>query len=571
MKFNNIFKGAAVIATSALMLTGCASDYLDTPHNGSVDANDITKTVDNARAATLAVCGATSLYWAGGAGGPFAQGEVGINEIVAEFPGPDCYTGYFYENSTTWAPYYNQQNGFLNTGQYNVSSYMWEYCYSLIAECNEIIAGIDGAEGDEQAREYSKGEIYTMRAHLYFRLLQSYGPRWQDSKNGEALTVPNRNSVTSPQDLAAAPMNEILDQCYNDLDIAIEAFGKAGNFDRSLTYEPDLNVCYGVYARIAALKNDWKKCREMANKARQGYRPATTNEAMSGYAAFNTNEWMWAPSFLDVDNAIYGNWCVFWACNGYGASNNRFTSRIDLGLYRQIPEEDARRDWWMTADKLDGINPAMIYNPRAVSSVNQQFNATNLVRAARTWLDEHQQQYSIAGDKAYNGTGTGEQGTAVMCDGAQVKFWCDGLTGENARCQVPLMRATEMYLYEAEACAMLGLTGDAQALLNEINKPHNPSYNCTATGQALIDEIRLYRRIELWGEGFCWYDFKRWNIPCQRSAWVANDVNSGNIPAELCALVPVENNNGWRHGIPYGERLYNMAVPDAIPGETIMM
>lgn len=94
------------------------------------------------------------------------------------------------------------------------------------------------------------------------------------------------------------------------------------------------------------------------------------------------------------------------------------------------------------------------------------------------------------------------------------------------------MRATEMYLYEAEACAELGLSGDAQALLEEINQPHNPGYTWSATGQALIDEVRLYRRVELWGEGFSWFDYKRWNIPVNRLGWEEGNVNSGNMPKE---------------------------------------
>lgn len=39
----------------------------------------------------------------------------------------------------------------------------------------------------------------------------------------------------------------------------------------------------------------------------------------------------------------------------------------------------------------------------------------------------------------------------------------------------------------------------------------------TKTGQALIDEIMIQRRIELWGEGFRWYDLKRLSLPLDRT------------------------------------------------------
>jgi hypothetical protein len=40
----------------------------------------------------------------------------------------------------------------------------------------------------------------------------------------------------------------------------------------------------------------------------------------------------------------------------------------------------------------------------------------------------------------------------------------------------------------------------------------------TNTGQALIDEILINRRVEFWGEGFRWLDLKRLNLPLDRTA-----------------------------------------------------
>ena len=39
----------------------------------------------------------------------------------------------------------------------------------------------------------------------------------------------------------------------------------------------------------------------------------------------------------------------------------------------------------------------------------------------------------------------------------------------------------------------------------------------TNTGQALKEEIYVQRRIELWGEGFRFYDLKRLNLPLDRT------------------------------------------------------
>lgn len=576
MNLKNKIKNSAILGVSALMMTGCASDYLDTPYHGVTTSSDIAKTTENARATMLTLAAGMGRYWAIdqepqlGPAQALNQGEVGMGYYFGEVPGQDCYVNFIYDVAPSWTIFYNQDPGMINSGGYVWQTPMWMYCYANIAQANELLYYIDGAEGSEEMREYTKAQTYTLRAHFYYRLLQMYGPRWEDSNNGEKLcSVVMRTTIDEPQDKAVSPMNEILDLIYSDLDNAIDCFSRGGTYDRTQTYEPDLNIAYGVYARVAALKHDWEKCREMANKARQGYRPATTAEAMSGYSSFNQHEWMWSPSFNDVDNAIYGNWSTFMCCNTYAAINDRYTNSINITLYRQIPETDARREWWLTVDKLSGVNMNMAYSSRGVNSVNQQFTAAALVRAARTWLDDHQTKYGIPGEKAYSGTGSGVDCTSVIRDGAQVKFWANGLIGSPTRANVPYMRATEMYLLEAEACAELGLTSEAQALLQEVNRPHNPEYTCTASGQALIDEVRLYRRVELWGEGFNWYDLKRWNLPLKREAWVEGDTKSGNIPEALGVEVPATRNNGWRYGIPNGERSYNMLITSSIPGEVV--
>jgi len=73
-----------------------------------------------------------------------------------------------------------------------------------------------------------------------------------------------------------------------------------------------------------------------------------------------------------------------------------------------------------------------------------------------------------------------------------------------------MIRASEMYLIEAECEAELGNYTKAQDALYVIQKRANPgARKSSATGEALIDEILLERRKELFGEGFRWNDIKR--------------------------------------------------------------
>ena len=80
-----------------------------------------------------------------------------------------------------------------------------------------------------------------------------------------------------------------------------------------------------------------------------------------------------------------------------------------------------------------------------------------------------------------------------------------------------MMRVAEMYLIEAEAKARLGET-DARDLLYELQVNRDPAaVQSGNTGAALIDEILLERRKELYGElGIDWLDAKRLQLPLDR-------------------------------------------------------
>ena len=75
---------------------------------------------------------------------------------------------------------------------------------------------------------------------------------------------------------------------------------------------------------------------------------------------------------------------------------------------------------------------------------------------------------------------------------------------------VLLMRSSEMLLIASECAARLKKDAEAQQLLFKLQQKRNPAaVKTTATGEALIDEIRTERRKELYGEGFALLDLKR--------------------------------------------------------------
>ena len=116
-------------------------------------------------------------------------------------------------------------------------------------------------------------------------------------------------------------------------------------------------------------------------------------------------------------------------------------------------------------------------------------------------------------------------------------------------------RTSEMYLIEAEAKYFLGKEGEAAAVLEALNKTsgRDAQYTCNLTGAALFSEIVKYRGIELWGEGFDWFDMKRWGLSIDRKS----AANGGNYPELLAVKVGADASHKWTWKTPAKEVDFN--------------
>lgn len=81
----------------------------------------------------------------------------------------------------------------------------WNKTYSLILNCNLLLADIDGKKSLFSGDNYNiiKGEALALRAMLHFDMLRIFGPVY--SRNPEALSIPYYTSYTTvPEDLLPA-------------------------------------------------------------------------------------------------------------------------------------------------------------------------------------------------------------------------------------------------------------------------------------------------------------------------------------------------------------------------------
>lgn len=433
----------------------------------------------------------------------------------------------------------------IDVANREIVSWPWQYYFTVIEHANftlELLDRFKKCTADEI--DNAKASIKALRSYAYLRLLQIYAPRWEDSYNGKAKCAPLLKTFNQ-EDTNLASVNDIINQCYADLSEAIEIFERTGYTKTDLIL-PDAAMAHATYTRLAMLKHDWQTAKIHANAARKGHH-LTTNEELKGGFFIETPDWIWGGN-RDIGYASYQSW---WACNGpYQQLHGFGTERIDYDLYRKIPQNDIRATLFLTPENFSEIRNDWWSNNTMDDLLKFK---TNVFRVIGTHLNSIKPSGASceAGNsiEIHDGASIPEKDRKYNF-GGQLKFYTGGVFNALSVDAVVFIRSAEMLLAEAEACAEMGDDASARTLLTELNSMRQEGYTCSASGKDLLDEIRLYRRIELWGEGHSWFDMKRWNLPLERRAWVAGDNTSSNHLPSMAGKVETNAANGWRYVIP---------------------
>jgi hypothetical protein len=530
---NKIF-GCAILA-SATLLASCGSDYLETKPTASVSSTEAVATTDMAYKALngIARCQTTQHY-------AFTQGFAGENAIMRLYENLPSQNYNYNYYASGWAPIHNQT--FHNRTSTIYDGYAWYYYYQLIGQANRIIAHIDAATGSDEDKKFIKASALSFRAYSYEKLIHYYCYRWQDSNNGASQGVVLRLDE-STGDAPFATLAETVNQIYKDCQEAITLFGESG-IDRPAAevWIPNANVAHAVYARAALFRQDYQTALDQAKLAKQGY-PLMSNDSYAAGFCEPTSEWIMGSYGEDSENNFYWSYGTQGACNGYYATadgNPTGAGTIGHELISRIPNNDARKQNFLTEDKFPNLD---------LSKESKYYYTFGILGM----MDDniYEQADSIVKAHQAKGLTTPYQAGFYYLD-ANLKFYVKAQPGVG---YVPFIRSSEMVLIEAEANYFLGKTAEAQAALVELNATsgRNPEYTCTKTGEELLSEIQDYRCLELWGEGFEWSDFKRWNKAVVRKSFA----KGGNAHQSVAITINPEDGNKWTWGVPLNETDYN--------------
>jgi len=351
------------------------------------------------------------------------------------------------------------------------------------------------------------------------------------------LTVPIVDEKMTEEDSRNNPRatrQEIFKFIMDDLDKAEEYLA---GFNRPSKTLPNLAVVYGLKARAYMWMEDYPNARINARKAIDagGHTPTTRDQWLDTKTGFNTlatPSWMWGSQMMSEDDVVGTgiiNW-TSWVSNetNFGYASAGPFQLMDARFYNRISDSDFRKLSWKAPEghPLFGRTP---YIDAALGAELPNYSSTKF-RPAEGNMDD----YKVGAASAY-----------------------------------PMMRIEEMYFIEAEAAAHTNAAEGAALLEAFMQEFRYASYVCDT--ELVVDEIFFQKRVELWGEGLSFFDYKRLNIPVNRGYVGSNHANTRRFNTEtrpawmnLCIVRTEKNNNealmGFENPDPSG--LYTPWVPD---------
>lgn len=375
---------------------------------------------------------------------------------------------------------------------------LWYHMYNIIASSNAIInKATDGSLVEDDRLREIIGQAYTYRAYAYLTLIQHYAKGYLIGNPSSDPGVPLLFSSEAP--FTSAPrstVQEIYDQLELDIDAAIGYFENAtprptGTADAKS--QLNIDVAYGLKARIALSKGDWQTAADAAVMARQDYPLMNEADWKSGFNTTLLPEVIWGSNVIATETTFFRSY-FYLICNTFNGSHNRNNPKIvDIRLYNQIPDTDYRKDVFL-ADAPNTNSSAS--NGQGGFGNDPNYDNEEEFNAKR---QEYQDLYgwtSAHNEHPY----------------MQVKFLQKN-PGTTDPDDIIYMRSAEMYLIEAEAKAMMNDIDGAQAALEPLGTARDSNYDVSIfnTQESLMEHIKFQRGVELYGEGFLYTDKIRWD------------------------------------------------------------
>mgnify|MGYP000033053155 FL=1 len=431
-----------------------------------------------------------------------------------------------------------------NSSTSNFTTDNWGTLYKTVYSSNNLLKSLNLNTDDPQLLCYI-AQAKAMRAWAYTNLVQLYCKPY--SVNPQAPGIPVVTELNEESGATTGiPRGTVADvytQIISDLNDAITLLTSdgvyGGRYDKRFV---DPAVACGLRARAYLLMG---KGHEAALDADAAMQLADASEALvedvekPAFNSFAQRDFMWGIHI--AENEAHGLY-TFAGMMGsltYGYAYAGQWRTINELLWDMIPDGDVRKSWW--------LNP-YAYKPSPIAG---------RYGVGSSALDNYIVDNSMVTIEGY--PAAAYPALVGMPDYAVVKFapYQDELMNTTGATDIPLMRFEEMILIKAEGLAMEGMWTDAKSLIESFVNEYRwtdetARYTCAAASkEEMLDEIWFQRRIELWGEGFSYFDCLRLQKGIDR--------RGGGFPQEAVYNIPA-NDNIFQYMIPTRELEANILL-----------
>ncbi|ATA68038.1 RagB/SusD family nutrient uptake outer membrane protein [Capnocytophaga cynodegmi] len=334
---------------------------------------------------------------------------------------------------------------------------MWRFFYRQISAVNIIMQDYFEGEPSTELLKQKRAEARGIRGIAYYHLINLYQQTYKGNENAPGVPLV---LLTTDENMPRVPVQKVYDQIIEDLTFSVE-----NNVVTDDKKDVDKAVAAAYLAKTYAAMEDWANVEKYAKIASDAAPFTSSGDVESGKWDIGTPSWLWGFDISGTTTTLYASLyshldnTVDGYAGGLGIYKNIYSD-----LYDKIANTDVRKKIFINKDLFPAI-----------------------------------------ADKYKN-----------LPKYANIKFVTPGdFTGDYC-----FLRKEDPYLLMVEAYVEQNRLVEARTALKALMDNRDATYDDTkfTTQEALREEVRLQRRIELWGEGTSFFDLKRWKLGVDRKS-----------------------------------------------------
>jgi len=377
---------------------------------------------------------------------------------------------------------------------YRRTRLMWALFYKMVSSSNSILDDYFAVETTDKDLLALKSQALAIRGIAYYHLVNLYQQTYKGNEDKWGVPL-----VLKPTDdkKPRAKVSEVYKQITSDLRFAVE-----NGAITSTKKDADKLVAAAYLAKAYAQMEKWDSVEVYSKIAINGATLMSQATYENDFVSISNPEWLWGNDINGETTSLYASFYSHADNTIDGYASLGVTKSIHNKLYEKVNNTDVRK-------KLFVDN---VLFPSIAAKYSKLKNYVGL---------KYKSPADFTGDYCY-------------------------------------IRVADPYLLLAEAQVEQNKLAEAKATLESLIATRQTGYSAAAfdSQDALRQEIRLQRRIELWCEGSMFFDFKRWKIGIVRNVAGTNHRTKIDVPA---------GDKRWVYQIPQGEIDANPNIQEQNP------